>query len=348
MKAAILYANGDIRYEDFLTPELRPGTVKIKVRASGICGSDIPRIFHNKAHFYPIILGHEFAGDIVEIGEGVKKLKLGDTVTGAPLVPCMKCEDCLRGNYSLCKHYSFIGSRENGSFAEYIVVPESNAVKYDSSLPYTQAAMFEPSTVSLHGLLCNSYQGGGTVAILGGGTIGVFAMQWAKIFGAKCVVVFDINDSRLNLAKRLGADGTVNTIKEDFNKAALDFTDGRGYDYVFETAGQPVTMNMAFDIAGNKSHLCFIGTPHVNLSFTPEKWEKMNRKEFKLTGSWMSYSSPFPGQEWTLTAHFFKTGELKLDPDMIFKEYPLSQAAEAIELFKKPEQVQGKVFLINN
>jgi len=348
MKAAVLYANEDIRFEEFRTPELRPGTVKIKVRASGICGSDVPRVLHNGAHFYPIILGHEFAGDIVEIGENVTKLSVGDTVSGVPLLPCMECEDCRNGDYSLCKYYSFIGSKEQGSFAEYIIVPESNAIKYDSSISYTQAAMFEPSTVALHGLLCNDYVGGGTVAVLGGGTIGVFTMQWAKIFGAKRIVVFDIDDRRLRLAERLGADETVNTLQEDFKKVAMDFTDGRGYDYIFETAGLPATMRMAFDMAGNKSRLCFIGTPHVDLTFTPKQWENMNRKEFKLTGSWMSYSSPFPGREWLLTAHYFSTGMLKLDPEMIFKTYPLSQVAHAFELFKDPAQVHGKVLLIND
>ena len=93
------------------------------------------------------MLGHEFSGDVIEVGEGVTKLKVGDTVSGAPLLPCMKCDDCQNGNFSLCKHYSFIGSREQGSFAEYVVLPEQNAVKYDSSIPYEQAAMFEPSTV---------------------------------------------------------------------------------------------------------------------------------------------------------------------------------------------------------
>ena len=182
MKAAVVVANEDVQYLEIPEPEVKPGYVKIKVRYSGICGSDIPRVLHNGVHFYPIVLGHEFSGDVVEIGEGVTKVKVGDRVSGAPLVPCMKCEDCQKGNYSLCKHYSFIGSREQGSNADYVVVPEQNAVPFDASVPYEQGAMFEPSTVALHGLLQNDYQGGECVAILGGGTIGMFTMQWAKIF----------------------------------------------------------------------------------------------------------------------------------------------------------------------
>ncbi len=149
MKAAVLYGNGDIRYDDWATPVCKPGTVKVQVRATGICGSDVPRVLHNGAHFYPVVLGHEFSGDVVEVGEGVTDVKIGDTVSGAPLVPCMQCADCQRGNFALCKFYSFIGSREQGSFAEYVVMPAVNAVKYDSSIPYEQAAMFEPSTVAV-------------------------------------------------------------------------------------------------------------------------------------------------------------------------------------------------------
>lgn len=339
MKAAVLYGNEDLRYTDFPTPEVRDGTVKIHVRAAGICGSDIPRVLHNGAHFYPVVLGHEFAGDVVEIGNGVTTVNVGDTVSVAPLVPCMKCKDCQQGNYSLCKFYSFIGSREPGGFADYVVVPELNAVKYDSSIPYEQAAMFEPSTVALHGLKCNNYAGGGNVAVLGGGTIGLFTAQWAKIFGAKNVTVFDIVDSRLELALKLGADFAVNT-KDEFDKSAK-------FDYVFETAGNPITMRYAFELAANKAHVCFIGTPHNDLTFTPKLWELMNRKEFKLTGSWMSYSAPFPGDEWELTAHYFKTGQLKFDSALIYKTFPMANAAEAFSLYKIPNEVKGKLMLIN-
>lgn len=347
MKAAVVVANEVVEYQEMEEPQVEPGTIKVKVKASGICGSDIPRVLHNGVHFYPIVLGHEFSGDVVEVGEGVENIKVGDRVSGAPLLPCMKCDDCQKGNYSLCKHYSFIGSRQQGSNADYVVIPATNAVVFDKSISYEQGAMFEPSTVALHGVLCNDYKGGDYVAVLGGGTIGMFTMQWAKIFGSKKVVVFDISEERLEMAKRLGADEVVNTLEEGFMEKAKAITGGKGYGYVFETAGQPVTMRMGFELAANKAHVCFIGTPHVDLTFTPAMWENMNRKEFKLTGSWMSYSAPFPGKEWELTAHYFATGQLKFDPAFVFKKVPMSQAQEAFQMFKTPGLVQGKVLLVN-
>ena len=347
MKAAVVCANEDVKYMDYEEPQVLPGLVKIKVKASGICGSDIPRVLHHGVHFYPIVLGHEFSGDVVEVGEGVTSVKPGDRVSGAPLIPCMKCDDCQNGNFSLCRHYSFIGSRQQGSNAEYVVIPEQNAVAFDKSISYEQGAMFEPSTVALHGLFQNDYKGGEYTAVLGGGTIGMFTMQWAKIFGAKKVVVFDISEERLSLAKRLGADEVINTSLEGYKEKALVLTEGKGFAFVFETAGQVPTMHMAFELASNKANVCFIGTPHVDLSFTPAMWENMNRKEFKLTGSWMSYSSPFPGKEWKLTAHYFATGQLKFDPGFIFKKMPMSQAQEAFQMFKTPGLVKGKVLLMN-
>ena len=206
MKAAVVVKNEVVEYQEIEEPKVEPGTIKVKVKASGICGSDIPRVLHNGVHFYPIVLGHEFAGDVVEIGEGVENIKIGDRVSGVPLLPCMKCDDCQKGNYSLCKNYSFIGSRRQGSNADYVVIPATNAIVFDKSIPYEQGAMFEPSTVALHGLRCNDYQGGEYVAVLGGGTIGMFTMQWAKIFGSKKVVIFDISEERLEMSKRLGAD----------------------------------------------------------------------------------------------------------------------------------------------
>ena len=163
MRAAVVTANERVEYQEIPEPEVKKGYVKVKVRYSGICGSDIPRVLNHGVHFYPIVLGHEFSGDVVEVGEGVTKVKVGDRVSGAPLVPCMKCGDCQKGNYSLCKHYSFIGSREQGSNADYVVIPEQNAVPFDKSVPYDQAAMFEPSTVALHGLFQNDYQGASTL-----------------------------------------------------------------------------------------------------------------------------------------------------------------------------------------
>ena len=282
MKAAVLHANKDVRYDEIPTPQVENGTVLVKVVATGICGSDLPRVHNHGAHNYPIILGHEFAGYVEEIGEGVTTVEKGDHVVGIPLVPCMECEDCKAGNYSLCKHYSFVGSRQNGSMAEYVLLPQSNVMKIDKSIPYEVAAFFEPSTVAIHALYQADYKDGGTVAILGGGNIGLFTLQWVKIFGAKKVVVIDIDHDRLKDSADLGADAVVALCDEDFKDQLNKLTDNRGFDYVFVSTGSTDAMKLAFDIAGNKAHLCFIGTPTKEMSFTVKEWENMIFAQYPL------------------------------------------------------------------
>ncbi len=345
MKAGVVHGREDIRYEEIERPKAGPGKVLVRVKYTGICGSDIPRVNGDACHYFPNVLGHEFSGTVEEVGEGVTTLKPGDRVAGVPLVPCMQCGDCQKGNYSLCRHYSFIGSREFGSFAQYVAVPERNAVRFDDAVSFEEGAFFEPATVALHGLRRVDYKGGRTVAVLGGGTIGMLTMQWAKIFGAKKTVVFDIVEERLDLAKRLGADCVINSGKEDFMDKVNAVTEGRGFDYIYETAGNTVTMKLAFELAANKAQVCFIGTPRKELSFGVQEWENLNRKEFTLTGSWMSYSAPFPGDEWELTAHYFKTGQLQFDDSFVFRKIPLSRIGEAFEMFKTPGAVKGKILI---
>lgn len=345
MKAGVLHAIEDLRYEDMEKPVPKAGEVLVKVKFTGICGSDVPRVNGKECHFFPNVLGHEFSGVIAGVGEGVTSVKPGDRVAGVPLVPCMKCADCLRGDFALCRHYSFVGSRRFGSFAEYVCVPEVNVVKFADDIPFEQAALFEPATVALHGLERVQYKGGHTVAILGAGPVGLLTMQFAKIFGAKKVVVFDIVEEKLALALELGADAAVNTLRENFMEEAMALTNGVGFDYIYETAGSTVTMKLAFALAANKAQMCFIGTPKDTLSFGVKEWENMNRKEFTLTGSWMSYSAPFPGHEWTAVAHYFATGQLKYDPRMIWKIVPLSGLAEALKWYKEPGKVKGKILV---
>lgn len=345
MKAGVVHGVRDIRYEEIEKPVPKAGEVLVRVKYTGICGSDIPRVNEGTAHYTPIVLGHEFSGTVEQVGEGVTKVAPKDRVAGIPLVPCMECEDCRKGNYSLCRHYDFIGSHSFGSYAQYVCVPQTNVVKFDDSVSFEQGAFFEPATVALHGLERTNYRGGRTVAILGGGTIGMMTMQWAKIFGAKTVVVFDILDERLALGMRLGATAGVNTSEDAFLEKALALTGGRGFDYVFETAGNVATMKLAFRLAANKAEVCFIGTPTKELRFSVDEWEQMNRKEFVLTGSWMSYSAPFPGHEWELAAHYFGTGELKFDESFIYEKIGLSKIDAAFAKFLTPGTVKGKILI---
>lgn len=346
MRAVVCYGNNVVKVEDVETPQLKAGCIKIRVKACGICGSDIPRAIENKAHNYPIILGHEFSGIIEEIAQDVSGFEIGDKVTVAPLIPCMECEDCKIGNYSLCSKYSFIGSRQQGGMAEFIVVPKENVIKLSKSVSFEQGALFEPATVGLHALFQNNYKAGGNVAVIGGGTIGLFVMQWVKILGAKKVIVFGRDKKHLELAKKLGADEVISTLDSDFMEKAKESIENEGFNYVFETAGSGITIKYAFALAGKKSRVCLVETPTKDITFSVKEWEQINRKEFNLTGSWMSYSAPFPGKEWKITEKYFSNGQLKIQENMFYQKFDIEDAPKAFNLFNENrKQVKGRVLI---
>ena len=346
MKALVVYKDGITNVEDVPEPQIKPGYVKIKVAACGICGSDVPRALNNKAHYYPIILGHEFSGVITEIGEGVNSVKPGDHVAGVPLIPCGHCEDCANGNYSLCKNYTFIGSRLQGAMAEYVVVPMYNVVKLNDTLDLQDAALIEPLTVALHALKQNNHKPGKKVAVLGMGTIGCLTAQAINHIGAENVTAVVRNHNYDTLVHKMGIDSIVNTSEKDWQEKVLQITANRGFDFVYETAGSIQTMKQAFQIAGNKSHICFVGTPKKELSFTVQQWEMMNRKEFYLTGSWMSYSGEFPGTEWKDAVVFLEKGCVKVYPEIIHRKVRLVDSADIFDDYKNGGTVAGRNLIV--
>ncbi len=343
MKAAVLHGKNDIRYEEWEKPEISSAEVLVRVKTTGICGSDMPRVLSDAAHYYPIVLGHEFSGEVVDTGQDVSNLSIGDRIAGAPLLPCHSCIDCKQGNYAQCKSYSFIGSRESGSWAEYVKMPAINVVKLPDQVSFTQGAFFEPITVGLHGLFVMDYRGGTDVAVVGMGTIGLLTMQCARALGAKRIFAFDIDEERLAVAKEYGADFCLNTADSDFRDVIDKKTSGRGFEMVIETAGVEFTEKLSLEIASNKGKVMFIGTPSKDISLTPGEFEHINRKELTVRGSWMSYSAPYPGKEWNLAAYYLKKGLIKVDK-LIDRIIPLQEIGEAFGDIEE-NKVKGKVLL---
>lgn len=348
MKAAVVVGHNDIQYMDMPEPRIGSGQVKVSVRYCGICGSDIPRVLNGACHSFPQVLGHEFSGIVAEVSDGVSSVNVGDHVVGVPLLPCMECDDCKKGNYSLCKHYSFVGSRQQGAMAEYVVVPESNVFKIDENIRLEYAALFEPSTVALHGIMINHYNPTDTdkVCVFGAGTIALFTLQWCKILGAKNVVVIGRSKAGLEVAKKYGADSVVSTLDDDYLEQVKSLTNGKGFDYVFDAAGTGDTIQASLQVAANKANVCLIGTPTKPIEFSIKMWELINRKEMYLTGSWMSYSAPWPGVEWQKTAECMANGQLQIGDDMIYAHFPLCDVKNVFKLLEDNRvAVKGRIML---
>ncbi|MBA4496360.1 galactitol-1-phosphate 5-dehydrogenase [Paenactinomyces guangxiensis] len=327
MNALVLHGANDLRYETRSQPECREHEVVIRVKACGICGSDLPRALEGKVHFFPIVLGHEFSGEVAAIGQNVSSVQVGDRVTGAPLLPCMHCDNCRSGRPALCNHYSFIGSRKNGAMAEYVAVPEQNVLKLPDEVDDLEGAMIEPLTVALHGIERVNIPAGSECMVFGAGTIGLLTLQCLKARGAAHVIMVDIVQSKLDLAKKLGADEIVNplhtSLEEYFSHRDLP-------EVIIETAGTPATQKQSVEFARKQGKVVFVGTAKKDVVLPPATFEKILRGELEVTGSWMSYSTPFPGYEWKTAIQYVKQGRVQLKP-LLAKTYRLQEGLTAFQ-----------------
>ncbi len=347
MKAAVLHAPGDLRIETVSKPKItNKNEVLVNIKAAGICGSDLDRVLHTGTYKFPTIPGHEFCGIIEAKGEEVKDLKIGDKVVVAPMLPCMKCDSCASGNYGQCEDYDFIGSRRDGAFAEYVVAPQVNVLKMPSNVSFEEGAVVEPAAVTLHGMRKVKINPGETVVVLGCGPIGQIAVQFSKIMGATKVVAVDIVDEKLSEAQKLGADITVNSMKEDPIEAIKKVTGGKGADVTIETAGSNITQEQSLRATKNLGRILLLGTAHKDVVFPPKSFERIIRGELELVGSWNSYSAPFPGVEWRATMDFISSGQLKVKP-LITHRFNLEEAADVFQKLKNRELNFNKIVFCN-
>lgn len=296
MSAAVLHAPGDLRYQSVAMPELtEQRNVLVKVRATGICGSDIGRVLNFGTYNFPTVPGHEFAGEITDLLPEVTQFKVGDRVAIAPLMPCHQCSSCQRGNYSLCDNYDFLGSRSDGGFAEYVSVPEQNLIRLPDNVTYAEAALIEPAAILLHGIHKINLSLGDKVAVIGCGALGYFAIQFARLSGAE-VIAIDVAQDKLDLAKQAGADVCINAADVDAVKEVLALTAGQGVDRVFECAGNNISRQTGLSVLRKQGTMLIFGSAHSDVSFPAANFEKILRHELHIVGSWNSYSVPFPGR----------------------------------------------------
>ena len=236
MKSVRFYGIRDTRVEDVDVPKiLEKDDVIIKVKVAGICGSDISKYSKTGPHMVGEILGHEFSGEVAQVGKEVRSFKIGDRVAVCPAMPCFECDECKKGLYSRCNNVAIIGNKElGGCFAEYTKVKERNLIKIPDEISYETAAALEPVCIAGHGLFRSEAKVGDTVVVLGTGTIGLFSIQWAKIFGSTKIIAVDVFDEKLDLAKELGADICINAKEKNIVEEIKRLTDGDGADIVIE------------------------------------------------------------------------------------------------------------------
>lgn len=303
MKAALWYAKNDVRVEEINEPKVNKGTVKIKVKWCGICGSDLHEylagpifipvdqphpLSQNKA---PIILGHEFSGVVEEVGEGVADLKAGDRVVVEPIVACGKCAACKEGKYNLCSSLGFHGlCGSGGGFSEYTVFPAEFVHKIPDTLSFEKAALVEPMAVALHSLRVCDFTAGETALVLGAGPIGLATIECLKAAGAKLVVALQRKSVRQEYAKRAGADVVLDPNEVDIAEEVKKLTDGLGADVSFETTGAKLGFDIGINSIKYNGKMVLTSIWEGDINFNPNV---LVFTEKKIMGT-LAYRHEFP------------------------------------------------------
>lgn len=289
MKSAVFYEKHKLKIEDIKIPEIGLNDVLIKIKACGVCGTDIHIYEGDKGAAEvtpPTILGHEFSGVVSEVGTNVDQYKVGDRVCVDPNYYCGTCESCRKGITNYCEHMIGYGTTVNGGFAEYCVVNERQVYLLGDNTSFEEGAMTEPVACCLHGIDMCEIKPGHQVVIIGGGMIGLLMLQLAKLAGAAKVALLEPVESKRQVAKKLGADICIDPINVDVKKL-LNNSGMTWINTVIECVGRSSTIEQAIDIAGNKAVVMMFGLTKPDETISVKPFEVF-QKELVLKASFIN------------------------------------------------------------
>ncbi|MEM2178747.1 MAG: alcohol dehydrogenase catalytic domain-containing protein [Candidatus Methanomethylicaceae archaeon] len=269
MHAVVIYGKEDFRYEEVPKPIPKEDEVLVKIHKCGICAAD-PKIFHGKGYFSPvvyshapIIAGHEFVGEVVELGPNARKkygLEVGDKAIMEHIVPCGECYYCKRGLYNLCAVHIIPGVKMNGGWAEYMLYPKNSIIhKIPKEIPWKAAVLIEPLACACHAVERIGIKLEDSVLVIGDGPIGQLMLQVARLKNPRLLMIAGHNDERLKVSRDIGADIVINSKKENVVERVLKETDGIGADVVLEAAGTPSAVEEAVNLLRKRGRLLIFG-----------------------------------------------------------------------------------------
>jgi threonine dehydrogenase-like Zn-dependent dehydrogenase len=334
MRAAFIEKPMSMVFTDVDEPQItKANELKIKVKVTGICGSEIHA--YRGTHSFripPVVSGHEFAGEVVEIGFGVTKYSVGDRVTVEPQYGCGECADCRKGQYNVCKNKVVLGSNKwSGSFGEYVIAPEGAVIPLPDNITYEQGALIEPLAVGLHIVRKSKLEIGQTVAIIGAGTIGLSVLISAKMAGAQNIIVSDIVEYNLQVAKELGATYCIDLSKEDTVKMYNDYSADTGIDVVFVAVNAISAFQTALDIVSPRGTIGILAPPRNAQGCD---LVSITDKELWIVGTFM-----YVRREFEMIRDKIADGTIEVTP-LISKIMPVEDAAQAMEIAdKKTEDI---------
>ena len=335
MKASYFLGNGQFECREEPVPRCGEGEVLIRVAACGVCGTDV-HIFHGDKGSAevrpPVVLGHELAGTVAEIGPGVKTLRPGDRVSVDPNSYCGSCHYCRAGKKQLCEKLYAVGVNRNGGFAEYCAVPEAQCYLLSPSVPLKYGAMAEPLACCLHGIDRAEIRPGNTVCVIGGGAIGLMMVQLAKLSGASRVILSEPVAMRREIGRKLGADDTVDPAHENLSEAVRGLTGLPGTDVVIECVGNTKAVAQAFEAARRGTTVLLFSVPKAG-TFHALSLEDVYRKELKIVGSLINPDTH--GRAVSL----INSGRIRLE-EIITHSFPVESLEEAIRMQMSDESIK--------
>ncbi|MGN0539889.1 MAG: zinc-binding alcohol dehydrogenase family protein [Candidatus Fimenecus sp.] len=335
MKAIQITKPGEIKIVEKDMPKAQKGEALLKVLYCGICGADVASYTGNQPFTtYPRIPGHEFSAQIVEIPENSKGLKAGDIVTCNPYFNCGACYACKRGIVNACHDNQTMGVQRDGSFQEYITMPVERIID-GKGLTAKELALIEPFSISCHALSRAEVKSGDNLLVMGAGPIGLFALMKAKAMGAR-VLIADMLESRLNLAKEYGADCTVNVKETDLHTACDEFTNGNGFDVCVEACGAPETFLNCINESAHGANIILIGNGKRETTFVHSV---ILKKELNIFGSRNAFTKDF--EELIDLVASKKADVLK----MVSGVYGIDNAHEAFEALSHNDGTLAKLLI---
>lgn len=342
MKALNLHGVGDLRYEEVPMPKREKDEVLLKIRAVGICGSDIPRVFVKGTYHFPTIIGHEFAGEIVEAeDQGL----IGKGAAVFPLLPCGTCDACRMERYAQCSHYDYYGSRRDGAMAEYLAVKRANLCLMPEGVSYEEAAMSEPAAVAIHAFRKSGAGLGDTILIYGVGTIGLILAEWARAAGVRNIVLAARTDDKVEFARRLGFSFAINVERESLEERIQNITNGHGADACIEGTGQSDPLEACLSCAKSFGTVVAMGNPLGEIRLSQDSYWKILRKELSIAGTW---NSSFGQMENDWKDALWGMQEKHLDLlSIITHRFSLAEYEKAFQIMHEREEMYGKVMFIN-
>ncbi len=337
MLRAIMTQPGEIRFENVPVPSIGERDVLVRIRRIGICGSDI-HVYYGAHPYttYPVIQGHEFSGEVVKTGEGVTSVQVGDLVTAPPQLVCGACFHCRQGQYHICENLKVMGFQAPGVAQEFVVFPESALLKLPHGFTPELGALVEPAAVAVHALRRAALSPGMHILVLGAGPIGNLVAQVARWRGAAGVIITDINDHRLEIARACGIEHTINVRREPLEDDIERIFGPQRADLIIECVGSEETTNQAIRCARKGSTIVIVGVygeiPKVDLGLVQDH-------ELHLVGSLM-----YQRQDYAEAIGGLASGAIRSAP-LVSCSFPFRQFPDAYRFIEANRAQVMKVMI---